>query len=366
MLPADPGPRGLVRAVSWEDLFFLPVSHDHVHHLWVMRELLRLPLSTFDLHHRTLSLVLAQRLATVSPAPAVRSYALGTVVAPLLVWRREHQHTAARAIQECLHLSCPDRPECRVWHWTLVPRCSGAPTLAAMARRFAEAGLLPSLRHLAARCTGGGGDRPPPFPAWETLERLGGRRARGGGGGMATTYDNDGATALWFPPEVLFYVVRHTRHGGRGAGDPLDVLNAAPPRHHGQLPPWVLPALLTLCDPGTTPDELAIVVDDALAELAAEPSEAVAVLRRVNWGALPLLWRPTVLPGEDPGWVPPAESALSQARLVARAVRTARAEAARRRGPDSAAARLIDWVAVESEARRLLAAALHGPLSDTC
>ena len=317
LAPVPLGPRTLVRATTWDDLLFIPETEGYVHQFWIMARVLNIPLAAFDREHGVLSMEMRERLASVHPEAMVRMYVLGNVVAPLLLWLREYQHVVAHNLQEFLHVVCPDRPQCRVWHWSLLPHTTPLPLVAT---QFRLAELLPAFRGLEEIVLEA---EPGELVPFEELERQGFRLQRDPlRRHMDTAYDPraEGAvpTALWFAPEVFFYVMRPGQ-------DPNDPFNARPPADHTELPGWVLPALLAAHGRGGGPAARRFVtrnVDAYLATFApaAGGSPAQQLLRRVNWGALPLVWRPVTL-RDVPTCVTVAESAAAQTRLVLNATK---------------------------------------------
>jgi hypothetical protein len=127
---------------------------------------------------------------------------------------------------------------------------------------------------------------------------------------------------------------------------PGNVLNATLPLNHCQLPPWVLPVLLNHYTGAISRRELAIHVNCYLSYFRESSSHAMELLRRVNWGLLPLIWQPAVLV-DAPVSVSPEESTRAQSRFIHNIV----TQIANEVGDDN---KSEHWTCVQREALKLL------------
>lgn len=245
-----------------------------------------------------------ERLAKCHPEPTIHGYVMNGHAVPLLVWLRAYEGVVTALIQEYLHVVFHMFPECRVWHWTLLST-HFPPTL--VGRRFRTTEMYPSFHSIRHAVCGDGVD-PVTFADLEVQSgRLLGDPDRIH---MDTVYGDTGVTALWLGDEVFFYV----------ADADTDVFNVRLPHSHRDLPPWVVPLLQEHAPRPLAGPILIRNVDAYLENLAAHAraSDAVALLRRVNWGQLPLLWRPMRLRGTTTSLtVTVVESRAAQRRLIA-------------------------------------------------
>lgn len=180
-----------------------------------------------------------------------------------------------------------------VWHWQLLPHDSNLPLIA---KNFEVNEVLPNwnaLYHFSLPTASSSSSLKVRTIPYCKIESYGHREATDRNRNhMHTTYE-DGRTALWLGDNVFFCVEE---------ADPIWV---HPPTNTKELPPWVLQLLTRLLCHGqaTDPvDETDPYVQPARVEenvnaylrIFSRPStlRGLDVLRRINWGILPLYWKP--------------------------------------------------------------------------
>lgn len=293
---------GIWKVESLEELMRFS-DQDHLFtHLWVVVRRCHFPLDRLTTHshtHAALGMDLCERLSRLSPEPLIRAYHWHGVTVPLLLWYREQEARVVSLIQEYLHIMYPHIPAVRVWHFCLLPEGAAVNLIAC---RFREAHIWPSWHDLWRLVL------PPaerPSVPLERLEVDAGRLTRDPERRhMFTEYD-DGVCVMWFGLEAFFYV----------QGPPsLDATDVTLPRTHRELPSWV-PDLLA--EESGQADEKIRKNLDAYLQLFADTSvtDAIRLLRRVNWPGLPLHWQPARLRGL-PWRVTRHECRQAQERLV--------------------------------------------------
>lgn len=278
-------------------------------HLWVVGSVCRFPLTLLQTCHATMGMDLCERVSNLSPKAIVRSYSLGNVIVPLLVWYRSYRTRVVSMIQEYLHIVYSHVREVRVWHYSLIPHST---PIHLVAHDFRCARILPSWNGLCdalvlddAKSTG------VPFG---TLEVAGSRLIRDPDRRyMHTEYENpacpsDVPSVMWFGNEVFFYVTLPVGTPGCNA-----VAHIRPPANHGELPPWVAPLLQEQL--GVSPTDLKRNIDRYLSQFQESSSPVLRMFRRINWATLPLFWQPTHIKNL-PLRVTRQESEEAQIRLV--------------------------------------------------
>lgn len=161
-----------------------------------------------------------------------------------------------------------------MWQFSLIPH---ATPVNLVARRFRDAEILPSWTGLQTYAMTQSREIP-----YACLESYASREAHDPHRRQIhTQYEDPGAAVMWLGCEVFFYVT--TDRPG------LD--NARAPANHTELPLWVLVLLAEQCESDVP--LLRRRVDAYLATFSDKPRDpGVAVLRSINWPALPLHWRP--------------------------------------------------------------------------
>ena len=305
-----PGERPIALQESFSSL--LVESHECINHVRAIVEGLRFPLAVFETLHLNIATELFERFGRTAPgsqnngAPPVvfvKSYRYKGVVAPLLLWYIIHEQEVLCMLQEFLHVRFGGAvPEAYVWCWQLLPANVNLRTVGA---NFHNAGILPSLRFLLRYGTPTARVADPVVTV-ATAERLGNRHPWR----MITEYGRN-VCALWIGDDVFFYV-EQTPRGSDGA--PGGITDCRAPDTHTELPPWVLHLLADVA--GVQTLYVQRTVDASLAHFQAEHgTPAVRLLRSINWGALPLHWRPLFMRGEEPS-ATPQQAADAQARLI--------------------------------------------------
>lgn len=277
-LPVGASPA--VRVGDLSELLAPDESAGTFNHLWCLRDLLGFPHHMLEMQHAAISTDMVDRIGKFSPQPRICTYQInGSSSAPLLVWFRVHEHRVTALLQEYMHLCYPNVRETRVWTWLMIPRGMNVDVVS---DRFASYRILPSIRGLLHY---GLSDATrhrtiklnlPELETW--AGRLGQDPERRH---MHTVYQH-GATALWLGDDVFFCV--------EGA----DIMDISLPHSVDQLPPWVLPFIQR-----EEQGDLSFLPRNINSYLGLFDSEkatdAVNLLRRVNWGVLPLHWQPIFL-----------------------------------------------------------------------
>ena len=249
-------------------------------HVWAFRTMLHFPIEPYNRKHIQIANDLARMVGDMEPMAIVRSYSVASEPpVPLLLWFRMDEDQVLVMLQEYMHLC---HPECRMWHWQLVPSDA---TLSFVAKGFAAAGIFPSLDQLFAAIVHPPA-KLPPFAELETLsDRLRKDPARRL---MFTLYDN-GACVMWLCGQVFFYTRNHPDTAD--SDQPIEPVHV--PTTLSELPPWV-PQLLR--DTVTVADKMEDQINMYLQLfIGASPSPTTEFLRKINWATLPLYWTPLFL-----------------------------------------------------------------------
>lgn len=269
------------------------------------------PRTQFEREHVRIANDLHERLHQAqqrAPRPKMQMYMVDEIPVPLFLWYATQRENALRFLREYIHLvwgGCSSPPAAAggtVWQWNLLP--SSVP-LALVTRHFEAAQLLPYWTQLA-RCVLG---EDITLPSMSTVETYAGRL-------QADTdmcvYDTErpGAFTMFLGDAGVFFGVRS---GGAG------LRTVRLPQRADELPRWVkdlLEELVRSAPPQACHYAVGANLDSYLAWFAAQPVGAdVRLLREIDWGRLPLHWRPAFL-REVPHTVTVAQADQAQARLL--------------------------------------------------
>ena len=269
-------------------------------HVWALRAMLHFPVELYQQKHIQIANDLARMVANIEPMAIVRSYSLANETpVPLLLWFRLDENQVFRMLQEYMHLC---HPECRMWHWQLVP--SGI-TPSFVANAFAAANILPSLHQMFTTLL----HPPAKLPPFAVLESLAERLAKDPTHHLQFTLYENGAGVMWIHDQVFFYTRDEEDDDAKRVIERVHV-----PTTIEELPPWVPRLFKASTDPATQKIEDHINIYLQLF-IGANPSRTKEFLRQINWATLPLFWTPIFL--KDPSLdVRKSDSREAQNRLV--------------------------------------------------
>lgn len=181
-----------------------------------------------------------------------------------------------------------------MWYWQLTPPDCNDNLLGAC---LDKASILPSLQSLVRHCVGGGS-----LTADALLQAILRSPERRPSEGVAHVQYEGGVSVLWLGDYAFFYVSDGDR-------------KCRIPRATSDLPPWVCHTLSEegRMDPFALDGRIAAYLDC----FARQSTAAIRLLRSIDWGAIPLVWRPLFVTDIRHGYSR-ADCAAAQLRLLRR------------------------------------------------
>lgn len=306
------------RIQSLDDLMQPDDGDVFVNHLWILGKVLRVPRDALEAQHAAIGSDLFERVRGISPQPVVRGYVYNRLTVPLLLWLRSYQDRVVLMLTEYMHLCHPRVGSTRISAWQLLP--THAP-VHLVARRFENMGILPSWRGLVRYALP---SLAHPGPDVESLERHAGRLVTDRERCHMTTECGGGLMTMWLGQEVFFYVeLPESAEAAKGEGHHHPPPQIRLPTQPEELPPWCMDLLLDLAGQEMDPHCVRRNVSEYLDWFQEQGGNqdvsrgALTLLRFINWGALPLHWRPVFFRDVQPV-VTDKQSAEAQMELLRR------------------------------------------------